>query len=367
MQTDSELSELIGHIYDCALDTTLWPAVLGLITRAVGGKMGDMIVSDAVAREQRIVALHNWPDDLAAITHASSSIHPLLPLGLTAPLDQPICIARDLDLDAFHASRYWATCFADRDIYDYLVVPLSRTVVTFASWGVLGDRAKGAFTSEDVELARLLSPHIRRAVHISGVIGRQRIEVGTLRAALEALASAALIIEPDGTVLFANREAEAELTRALIFRSNGGRVSAVVPEARKLLARLASASERARSRGQDANLTDAGGRTLHVTWAVLEQAGEEIGSPILLLLREPDAALETPLSIAAGLYGLTPAETQVLGRVLEGLPLAEVAAILGITAATVKTHLQRIFRKSQTSRQAELVARVMSLTSPLKR
>jgi DNA-binding CsgD family transcriptional regulator len=33
----------------------------------------------------------------------------------------------------------------------------------------------------------------------------------------------------------------------------------------------------------------------------------------------------------------------------------------------VKTHLDAIYRKTQTNRQAELVTRIMSLASPLKR
>ena len=102
-----------------------------------------------------------------------------------------------------------------------------------------------------------------------------------------------------------------------------------------------------------------------MTWADLEQAGEELGSPILMLLREPEAALTTPLGTAAALYHLTTAETQVLGQVLHGHSLAEVAEILGTARSTVKTHLDALYRKTQTRRQAELVSRIMSLASPL--
>jgi DNA-binding CsgD family transcriptional regulator len=120
-------------------------------------------------------------------------------------------------------------------------------------------------------------------------------------------------------------------------------------------------------KGLDAFLADAGGRTLHVTWVELEQAGEEVGSPILMLLREPEEALTSPLASAAGLYHLTTAEIQVLGQVLQGHALTDIAGILGLARSTVKTHLDGIYRKTQTNRQAELVSRVMSLTSPLKR
>jgi DNA-binding CsgD family transcriptional regulator len=79
------------------------------------------------------------------------------------------------------------------------------------------------------------------------------------------------------------------------------------------------------------------------------------------------AALTTPISSAASLYQLTTAEIQVLGQILQGHALADIADILGLARSTVKTHLEAIYRKTQTKRQAELVSRIMSLTSPLKR
>ena len=367
MQPDEAFSDLIGHIYDCALDATLWTDVLGEITEALGGTAADVIVSDPLTRTQRITAYYNWPEDQVALWFANTSINPTLPLGLTAPLCQVFCSTRDLDIKAFHRSRYWQNCFAGRGLYDYVVTPVTRTVTTFASWGVTGSESKGPFTDEDLELARLLSPHVKRAVEISGVIGRQRVEAGTLRSALEALATPALIIEPDGTILFRNRAADAEFATQQVLREHRGRLMAVTPDAQRLLASLASAMARKAQTGLDAFLRDATGRSLHVTWAGLEQVGEEVGSPILLLLREPEAALTTPLASAASLYRFTTAEIQVLGQILQGHALADVADVLGLARSTVKTHLEAIYRKTQTNRQAELVSRIMSLASPLKR
>jgi hypothetical protein len=198
MKPDEAFSALVGRIYDCALDSSLWPEVLGEITQAIGGKMADMIVSHPLERTQRIAALYNWPDELVALAQANAHINPGLPLGLTAPLCEPLCSTRDLDIQAFHSSRYWTSCYAGRGLYDYIVVPFQRTVTTVATWGVIGDEAKGPYGDEDIELARLLSPHIKRSVDISGLLGRERVEVGTLRAALEALAS---IIGPDGVIV----------------------------------------------------------------------------------------------------------------------------------------------------------------------
>ncbi|MEZ0167490.1 helix-turn-helix transcriptional regulator [Microvirga sp. TS319] len=367
MKPDEAFSDLVGHVYDCALDRSLWPAVLRKIAEALGGTMADLMVSHPLERTQKLAAHYNWPEDMMTLAVVNAAINPGLPLGLTAPLGQVVCSTRDVDIEAFHRSRYWQACYAGRGLYDYVVTPITRTVTTFATWGVIGSEAKGAFTDEDIELARMLSPHIKRSVEISGAIGQQRIETGTLRAALEALATPALIIEPDGTILFGNHAADAELATRQVFREHKGRLVAVTPESLKFMAALSSPASRLSQKGLDALLVDATGRMLHVTWAELEQAGEEVGSPLLLLLREPEAVLTTPLSSAAALFHLTTAEIQVLGQVLQGHALADVADILGLARSTVKTHLDAIYRKTQTNRQAELVSHIMSLASPLKR
>jgi len=324
--------------------------------------MADLIVSHPLERTQLYAALYNWPEDQVALAVANAHLNPGLPLGLVFPLCEPLCTTRHFQ--DFHQSQYWKICFAGRGLYDYVTASITRTITSFSSWGVIGSEAKGPFTDEDIELARLLSPHIKRAVEISGVIGRQRVEAGTLRAALDALATPALIIEPDGTILFRNQPADIELATQRVVREHSGRLMPVTPDALKLLASLSFPITRKVQTGLDALLTDATGRSLHVTWAGLKQAGEEIGSPILLLLREPEAALTTPLASAASLYHLTTAEIQVLGQVLQGHALAEIADILGLARSTVKTHLDAIYRKTQTNRQAELVSRIMSLASP---
>ena len=50
---------------------------------------------------------------------------------------------------------------------------------------------------------------------------------------------------------------------------------------------------------------------------------------------------------------------------LSGVP--ETADALGITQATVKTHLHRLFRKTATARQVELVKLVAGFANPLVR
>src|SRR5690349_11835248 len=67
MKPDEAFSDLIGSIYDCALDMSLWPATLGEITEALGGVMADLIVSHPLERAQTYAVHYNWPEDQLAL------------------------------------------------------------------------------------------------------------------------------------------------------------------------------------------------------------------------------------------------------------------------------------------------------------
>jgi DNA-binding CsgD family transcriptional regulator len=80
------------------------------------------------------------------------------------------------------------------------------------------------------------------------------------------------------------------------------------------------------------------------------------------------AALEAPhpIDALADAFKLTPAELRVLMMVVQIGGVPEVAPVLGISETTVKTHLQRIFAKTETARQADLVKLVAGYMSPLR-
>ncbi len=60
------------------------------------------------------------------------------------------------------------------------------------------------------------------------------------------------------------------------------------------------------------------------------------------------------------IYGLTPAEAEVVQLLAKGLPLDEIAADRGISLNTVRSHLKHVFSKTGTSRQGELLGLVMT-------
>jgi DNA-binding CsgD family transcriptional regulator len=72
-----------------------------------------------------------------------------------------------------------------------------------------------------------------------------------------------------------------------------------------------------------------------------------------------------PQAVVAKLYKLTPTEQRVLLGIVQVGGVPEVAEALGIAESTVRTHLHRLFAKTGTKRQADLVELVASYSNPL--
>jgi len=84
-----------------------------------------------------------------------------------------------------------------------------------------------------------------------------------------------------------------------------------------------------------------------------------------VFVRKAALDVTSPAEVIAKTYKLTPTELRVLMAIVEIGGVPEVAAALGVAETTVKTHLRRLFEKTGTSRQVELVKLAASYSNPL--
>lgn len=75
----------------------------------------------------------------------------------------------------------------------------------------------------------------------------------------------------------------------------------------------------------------------------------------MLSVDDPETTLARNLASVAEACGLTPTEERMLALIVEGLDTIVAARRLGIEPTTARTHLQRLFTKTGTARQSELV------------
>ena len=101
---------------------------------------------------------------------------------------------------------------------------------------------------------------------------------------------------------------------------------------------------------------------LSVGPAIEEGGGFLIGPAASLLMR--DMTLTLPPSFVAGVrafFGLTPKEAALAMHLAQGRTLGEAARAEAVAVATARAHLERIFRKTGTHQQSQLVAALRTL------
>ena len=85
-------------------------------------------------------------------------------------------------------------------------------------------------------------------------------------------------------------------------------------------------------------------------------------SRALVLILDPEQHPQPDTEMLRRLYGLTTAEAAVAIRLIQGDGIKPIAESMCLSAGTVRTHVQHIFDKTGTHRQAELVRTLLAIS-----
>lgn len=359
------LSATIGKIYDCALRPEGWRDVmldLGAVIgarRAFFGTMKPNSAADALV----VADVDSVDPDMQTYM----PLNPVAPIAMVWPVDKAFVSSRDYGLGPLRASRYYREYLAPRGDLDAMAFVVTRESDRFGHWLLVTQDDRPPITQEEAAGMELVAPHIRRAAEISNVLGAQRLSAETYRAALDQIDSAVLIVDGNRRVVYANPRAGSALAAGTALRIGAdSRLRGATDGAERALRRAGAATEG----GFEAPVEGTDGEERLLFAVSLDLTREDrLGQAersTLLVLRSPREDTRNPVVIASRTFGLTPAQVQVLAFLAQGHAPEGIADILGVATSTVKTHLAELFRRTGTARQAELVARALSLASPLR-
>lgn len=103
----------------------------------------------------------------------------------------------------------------------------------------------------------------------------------------------------------------------------------------------------------------------HMLRVSLEKPVKSEGAGTVIFLSRAEQEREASPELLARIYRLTPAAAAVAARLITGLSPEEIATDLGIEVTTVRSHLRQLFDRTGTSRQTELVKRLLLGVSSL--
>jgi DNA-binding CsgD family transcriptional regulator len=368
------LSDLIGQVYDAALDPSLWSSVLEATAEFVRGPAAALVSQNASDHSGGF--FFSWGDDpYYSKLHFEKyiKIHPVLAQMTLVPPGDIFTIGDLMPTEEFHASRYYKEWAKPQGYYDATSVMLEKSGTALAHLTVVRHIDDGPVDDQARRRMALIGPHFRRAVAIGKVIKLQKVEADNLTETLDRLTAAVVLVTATGRIVFANAAAKRMFAEGRVLRGTRDMLTASDPQANRFLREIFASTQ-----GGDGAVGIKGiavplsaaheerwlAHVLPLTSGARQHVEVGLNSAAAVFVRKAELDLPSPAELMTRLYKLTPSELRVLHAVVEVGGVSAVAETLGLSEATVKTHLQHLFEKTGTSRQADLVKLVAAHASP---
>lgn len=229
---------------------------------------------------------------------------------------------------------------------------------------------QGAMDAASLQLLRTLLPHVRTAIRLRTKVMDYNISEQFSEASLDAMSIAALLVTDKGQVRHMNQRAAALLQCADGLLLRGGALTAT--DSREsaqldLLIKGAIASNRnipGSIPGGAMRILRVHEKTpLQVTILPLpeQDLAVQIEPVAMVFVGDPSSSPRPRGAFMQQLYGLTPTESRLADLLLEGLDVREAAERLHTSLGTARFHLKRVFAKTGTRRQTQLMRLMLSL------
>lgn len=376
MREAERVSTLIGDIYDTALDPALWVPVLGKVRQFIGGWAIALSWKDAVSKRGGCYFTEGDQDPSYRQVYFDKYIKfdPFTMTQFVVDVEEPKSFLDVLPYPELIQTRIYKEWAKPQGVVDALMCLIDRSVTSVGFMVVFRSERDGFVDDATRQRARLIIPHLRRATLIGKVVDLQKAEAASFADTLDGIDAGMFLVDAAGRLVHANAAGHAMLSEMDVLRAAGGRLVLNDTQADQALAdtfAMAGDGDAAIGvKGVAVPIVALDGEryvahVLPLMSGARRQAGKSYRATAALFVHK--AALETPSppqAIAAA-YKLTAMELRVLLAVVEVGGVPEVAEALGVAESTVKTHLGRVFAKTNSSRQADLVKLVAGFANPL--
>jgi DNA-binding CsgD family transcriptional regulator len=372
----SQAEHLIARAYEAVCDGESWDDLIDSYVRLVGGDSGVIFVKNAAAPDHSMVASSGHDFSAAYLAKYLSYYEPRSPL-IPFYRDSRTGSVRALGDFAFSPAYRHSEFFTDwvrpQGFGDMIGGHLLRSRDLYCWLSIRRHDQRGPYSAGEVRLAGNVAPHLARAVRLKAKIEAERAVIPPGREFIDCMSCGVLFVDVAGKVLGLNRAAERLLSNHAGVRLNHGNIRCERPQEDALLKNaLHSAARALSSAGNSAadfviTRRDARPLTTHVIpisapsrWASLARSR----AVAAIFLIDPDLETQRRVNVVVAAYGLTPAEGRLLREISNCRGLLEAAQNLNVTEATARTHLQRIFSKTDTRNQIQLVSLLAKSSLP---
>lgn len=357
------VSELIGHIYDAAVEPERWPAAFERLGEALGGAA---FVMSALHRSKGMlfgVVTGQDPESTRILRtrYYLPGTNPLVAAMPGLPVGKLVARRTVHGDEAYFRGELYNEVFRPQALAHRAVACLHRTEEVVCPLGILQPRRQAEFSGDEWRVLETLIPHLRRGVKMTlRTIALQDAAL-VATGALDRVAAGIFVADGRGRIVHLNGAAERLVHEQDGLRLREGELAAWRHgESLALREAIAAALERPQDPACALLIhRPGGGRPYLATVAPLSArlaprlCGSAVGA--IVIVGDPSSRPAPRERLLRELFGLSAKEAQLAMALLDGQRLEEHASGRGISHNTAKSQLRAVFAKTRTSRQSELV------------
>jgi DNA-binding CsgD family transcriptional regulator len=367
MYSERKTQELIPIIYDAVEDRSLWPIVLNRIAALLRSEVGTLYAQDLQSQAGRVAAVVGIDSvHQRAYEQYYAAKNIFFICGKHSLISGAVCTADMMcpDRSIVLKSEFYNDFMVPLGMYEGMNGVIFKDQDWTSMIGVIRLKNRAQFREADVRSLKALMPHLQRAFHLQRRLSRLEAQQAATEAALDQWSMGVILLDQNRRVLLMNRSAEAILRQSdgLTFRH--GELRAAFANETTALQKSILGATRLYS-----GLVVSPSGAIKITRPSQKRPLEIFVTPVrtnttvfpgmnaaaAMFVYNPEATETSNQDMLRQLYGLSAAEAKTAALLLAGKSVTEIANELHVTRETPRMHVKRIFEKTGTRRQSELI------------
>jgi DNA-binding CsgD family transcriptional regulator len=354
--------QLLDLIYDAATEQELWRTVMTEIADLTGSQGGVLFGQSFGACKVYFDYNGRLSEECNRAYKERHFQNPWNRAMIAQPVGRLVLSDEVVPLSSLRSTLFFDEVLRPQDVAHNAMIALAAEDDFCAAFNICRSERQGPLREEERRSLQRLVPHLCRSIQlgfrIDGYRALQRAEYHVL----DRLSAGIILLDRRARIIYANAAARSLGADggALCLRNSAVAAHSALHSQR--LAELIRAVLRGRPTASMSVPRPNDGGLLTILMSSVR--GRDIGrfadinmpdAAVLLIIVDPANRAGIPTGWIMDAYGLTQAEARVALAASSGITIPDMANQLALSPNTIKTHLRKVFAKTGTGRQTELV------------